>query len=150
MKTTFYFNVFIAILCISSLSAQRTINYSYDANQRLTEVSYSGKFRASYVYDKAGNRISYSSKIITDLKSSVKNQQTAIYPNPFSSDILYIQSKDAVDQVELFDITGKRISCRLNNSGTILTITEPISEGMYICRLYSDTNIIKLKVVRVK
>lgn len=40
------------------ISAQGTINYEYDANNRLTKVTYSSGAVVVYTYDELGNRLS--------------------------------------------------------------------------------------------
>ena len=49
----------LALLFVTlQLSAQGTISYEYDANNRLTKVTYSSGTVVIYTYDELGNRLS--------------------------------------------------------------------------------------------
>ncbi len=73
---------------------------------------------------------------------------TNLYPNP-ASDRMYITSPEQVqpDTAEFFDLTGKLVlSTKINEEG--LSVTS-LSNGVYICRLYSDSVMVHISKVVV-
>ena len=57
MKQRLLYTLAIMFACLQVL-AQNTVKYEYDANNRLTHVTYSNGVIVSYTYDALGNRLS--------------------------------------------------------------------------------------------
>lgn len=56
MKCRFFYMLLFLLVSLQ-LFAQRTTRYKYDANNRLTQVTYANGATVNYTYDELGNRL---------------------------------------------------------------------------------------------
>ena len=57
MKRRLLYTIFALLMSVQTF-AQSTVSYKYDANNRLTKVTYSNGTMVTYTYDELGNRLS--------------------------------------------------------------------------------------------
>lgn len=57
MKRRLLYSIFALLMSVQTF-AQSTVSYKYDANNRLTKVTYSNGTMVTYTYDELGNRLS--------------------------------------------------------------------------------------------
>ncbi|MCC6683849.1 MAG: T9SS type A sorting domain-containing protein, partial [Bacteroidia bacterium] len=67
-------------------------------------------------------------------------EQITIYPNPATT-AFTIETDVAIQNIELFDITGRQIPIQINKDmGTYRVSFSSLPDGMYYLRSISDTN----------
>jgi len=71
--------------------------------------------------------------------------QVTAYPNP-TSDWIYLQATQGVSEVQLFDLSGRKKSIQLENSGSFKRFsTQQLSDGMYLLHIRLDDQSTKIK-----
>lgn len=67
-----------------------------------------------------------------------------VFPNPINSaSTVQVEVEGNIQQIELFDISGKQIGIKINEIGTNqsnFTINETISSGVYVVRVLTEDN----------
>lgn len=155
-------------LSASAAFAQTTITYAveytYDAQSRLTRASYSGNASVTYNYDTTGNLLG----VVTDAADDVATEEeTGLpvrfelqgnYPNPFNpvTTILFDLPETAQVQVELIDVLGRRVlalPARTVQAGFRRALSVDASElasGVYFYRVSVKTKArVQVKTGRV-
>ncbi len=89
MKHRLLFFIMAIVFATVQTFAQSTVNYEYDANNRLKKVTYSSGATISYTYDELGNRLS--------------KKVTGSAPNP---NIHFYDSKVKAICIENWDVNG--------------------------------------------
>jgi len=81
----------------------------------------------------------------------------SIYPNPTNSasTISYYLEEDSYVSIEIYDITGTRVTSLVNKSQTagsqqLIWNTSMIPAGIYLCRMRIGTAVTTRKIVRMK
>ncbi len=109
--------IVIAIAGISRSTAGET--YEYDAQGRLTTVTYSDSMSITYTYDNNGNILSIV--VATDVGTGVEDQENDLlpkvfalaqnYPNPFnpSTQIKYQLPVMAQVKLTIYNMLGRRV-----------------------------------------
>ena len=86
-----------------------------------------------------------TSKITVKRATGINQQLMAnanIYPNPAQNKIT-IQSKIKITEVDIFDLSGKRIkNFKVDRRNLFDINVQPIQSGTYIIRIYSNDNCI--------
>lgn len=68
--------------------------------------------------------------------NEIRNNQPMVYPNP-AKDVIYISTDKKIDQLQLFDMSGKLVLTQTNmNAGNKLDISK-LSKGIYILKINS-------------
>lgn len=79
--------------------------------------------------------------------NTVTKNDTSFHPNPVM-DILHITSKEAINSVELFTLTGQKVSSvSFNNNNTEIDLSG-LSSGVYLVKLSSNGNFENFKIVK--
>lgn len=78
---------------------------------------------------------------------NVSQNSISFYPNPVA-DVMHINSKEAIDSVAVYTITGQKVSdITTNNNRTELDLSS-LSTGVYLVKVSSNGNVENLKVVK--
>jgi hypothetical protein len=79
--------------------------------------------------------------------NSVSQNSVSFYPNPVE-DVLHINSKEAVDAVSVYTVTGQKVSnVTFNNNQTELDLSS-LTSGVYLVKVTSNGSVENLKVVK--
>ncbi|MAP79647.1 MAG: hypothetical protein CL526_01035 [Aequorivita sp.] len=79
--------------------------------------------------------------------NQVSQTTTAFYPNPVQ-DVLHLNLKEAIDAVEVYTVTGQRVSnITINNTHTEIDFSN-LTSGVYLVKVASNGNVENLKVVK--
>lgn len=85
---------------------------------------------------------------VTALETTKAEEQVTIYPNP-AIDVINIDSKKEISQVEVYSLTGQLMSKDNPNTEKVQMSTTSLAKGMYLIRVYlkdgtqTTTNFIK-------
>ena len=77
-------------------------------------------------------------------ENELLDASTTLYPNPVVN-VLTINSKDAIDTIEVYNIQGQKIKT-VQKTNTIDLST--LNSGVYLVKLYSNDNLITRKVIK--
>ena len=82
---------------------------------------------------------------INELENDVK-----IYPNPTTGDVIIDNGKLTIDNVEIFDIYGRKLSYHhlITSSSNHLINISHLSEGIYFIKIETKTGVITRKIVK--
>ncbi|WP_026450705.1 T9SS type A sorting domain-containing protein [Aequorivita capsosiphonis] len=79
--------------------------------------------------------------------NTVSENTISFYPNPIA-DVMHINSKEIIDSVEVYTISGQRVSnITFNNNHTQLNLSS-LASGVYLVKVSSNGSIENLKVVK--
>lgn len=79
--------------------------------------------------------------------NTISQNTVSFYPNPVQ-DIMHLNSKDAIDSVAVYTITGQKVSdVTYNNNNTELNISS-LASGVYLVKVSSNGSVENLKVVK--
>ncbi len=81
---------------------------------------------------------------MTNTEDELLSQKFSIYPNPVS-DFLTISSKHSIEEVQLFDISGKKVRAIKNPASKISTSN--LSTGMYLLTIFTNEGVVSKKIV---
>ena len=75
--------------------------------------------------------------------------KVSIYPNPVK-DLVYINSKDAVEKYEIIDVTGRLITSGVpQKENQVSSVsTEKLTAGLYILKLHTTKGIVTKKIIK--
>jgi hypothetical protein len=74
-------------------------------------------------------------------------EKLAIYPNP-SSGIFTISSGNiSIDSIDLYDMTGKKISFKTNKEQTVIDLNA-VSDGIYFAKITSNNQSTTKKLIK--
>lgn len=77
----------------------------------------------------------------------VSDNAISSYPNPVR-DILHLTSKENINSVEIYTMTGQQVSSNTtNDSNTEIDLSE-LSSGIYVVKMATDNGIKNLKVIK--
>lgn len=79
--------------------------------------------------------VKFTSEVLANDELSKAELQISIYPNP-ASDLLTIESSSKINNVRIFDITGKEV---LNTNNTSIDISK-LKRGVYALKVSLDNN----------
>ena len=91
-------------------------------------------------------RSALSVRLIRDAPLSVEiieKPKVSIYPNPVN-DVLNIESPEAIDSVEIFDLLGKQILVSSNKTIEV----GALQKGIYIVKINTDTGTLIEKIIK--
>ena len=74
--------------------------------------------------------------------------ETTVYPNPSSSDWNIKTSNAVITSVEVFNLLGKSVISRTNNSTDIAISTEGLTSGIYLARVTTDLGTKTIKLIK--
>jgi hypothetical protein len=74
------------------------------------------------------------------IEEAVKNNEFFVYPNPFTESVtVFLPQNKPFTDMELYDLSGKKIMFRRNINGSNMKILrEGIPQGIYILKIVSD------------
>ena len=74
------------------------------------------------------------------IEEAVKSNDFFVYPNPFTESVnVFLPQNKPITDVELFDLSGKKILFRKNIKGTNMEILrEDLPQGVYVLKIVSD------------
>lgn len=79
--------------------------------------------------------------------NDISQNTISFYPNPIT-DVMHINSKEAIDSVEVYTITGQRVSnITSSNNHTQLNVSS-LASGVYLVKVSSNGSVENLKVVK--
>ena len=78
--------------------------------------------------------------------SEIDGQMFSIYPNPVKN-LLNIDGKKQIDQIEIFDMTGRKISSISNLQNNQIDFSG-FEKGTYLIRIHAENQIIVNKVIK--
>jgi hypothetical protein len=77
----------------------------------------------------------------------VSQNTVSFYPNPVEN-VLHLNSKENIDSVAVYSITGQKVSnITFNENRTELNLSN-LASGVYLVKVYSNGNVENLKVVK--
>lgn len=82
-------------------------------------------------------------------KPSVDNYSVNVYPNPTSS-VLTIESTSAINQIELYNMTGQLVYKMQGNDSRMTLNTNDLPQGFYFVRVYNENGLTVKKVSVIK
>jgi hypothetical protein len=77
----------------------------------------------------------------------VAENSVSFYPNPIQ-DVMHINAKSAIDSVEVYTITGQRVSSLTTNNNHTEIDFSHLSAGVYLVKVSSNNSIENLKVIK--
>ena len=91
---------------------------------------------------------SFTATLSTNQQQSLSNA-VSLTPNPVNDNFSISVANDiTIDEVVLFNISGKEVMRIKNYASNTLINTSDLSSGMYIAKLYSGANIIVKKLIK--
>lgn len=156
MKTSILCYLFLMGLFYYPTQAQTTytVNYTYDAQGRLTEAAYGSDMRIAYTYDANSNLLSK----VTESPHGVALEEDALlptefallsnYPNPFNpvTKLAFDLPETAQVHVEVFDLLGRAVlvvpakHVRAGASRTVALDASSLASGTYFYRITAETD----------
>ena len=138
---------------IAQTTITYTVEYTYDAQSRLTEAFYSGNASIAYNYDTTGNLLTVTTEAADDVATEeetglpVRFELQGNYPNPFNpvTTIVFDLPETAQVGVEMIDVLGRRVlvlPARTVQAGFRRALSVDASElasGVYFYRLRVQT-----------
>lgn len=123
----------------AKVNSSITSNYQFIDDHPLSGVNY---YRLRIVQLNTGSQHSIIRKVVFG-----RNDDIVIYPNPVSAGIVYIQTANDCNKIELYDITGKLLE--------VFPATGPVNHftigklpaGIYQVRVYTISNVQIQKIV---
>lgn len=79
--------------------------------------------------------------------SEVKTERTQIYPNP-TKNILYIKSTEEIRNIEIFDVSGRKVFSSNAKQKEVQISLEKLSSGIFILKTYSHSGVETFKVIK--
>jgi len=76
--------------------------------------------------------------------AEVKKLEFSIYPNPVI-DILYIKTQEKIQNVSIYDASGKTVNAPLNNGQVNMSM---LPKGMYILKAVTDKAVYQQKLIK--
>jgi len=151
MKST----IIVLFLVYSTVClAQKTIDYKYDAFNRLTEVKYGNGSVITYSYDELGNRKTLTT-LITGIEPVAQElaSMVSMYPNPTSGqvDIVITDNQKAnITEIKVFDLSGKLILKKPVNRDdkTSQIDLSSFTNGVYNLQFISSKGNFSAKVIK--
>lgn len=122
-----------------------TVAHKYDAFNRLKETS-DGTNTTIYNYDELGNRTQQSISVTLSVSEN-EILGLKLFPNP-TPNLVTITSKNNIDKVIIYDVTGKLLKEQKNTKNTIEIDVSSFSVGVYNFTVFSDGKKQSLKVVK--
>ena len=92
------------------------------------------------------NRYEFSSGITGLNTFGIETIKIGLFPNP-THDVIFIESKENIKQVEVFDLNGKRLLFKEENRIEQLDLSE-LTTGVYLLKAKSDQGIAQAKIVK--
>lgn len=124
----------------SSVDIPLTSFTGLDFNNTIKELKFDGQFKTDGVTaDTAVRSAIYLDNIYfwkAPLSTKDTNKSFSIYPNPFSNHI-EVRAAQAVDQVQVFDIAGKKVLHAAPNKAHFRLNTAHLNKGVYMMSLES-------------
>lgn len=90
--------------------------------------------------------IPMSEPIILSLEDKINKENINIYPNPIN-DLVSIQFKGEIQQIDLIDLNGRLIKEFINISKNEVKLSE-LKKGMYIMKVYTDKGIYTERILK--
>ena len=72
----------------------------------------------------------------------------SVYPNPSNSNWNFRTPNTVITSVEVFNLLGKRVVLRKNNSTDIAISTQGLTSGIYIARITTEQGVKSVKLIR--
>lgn len=121
-----------------------------DANGKLT-ANAKGRIKVTATaWDGSGVT---ASKIITiadsptGLAERIRAEQVQVFPNPVSEGSFTISGIDGIKQIELLDLTGKKVNEFRNLNQSSLSVDVDVPQGVYILNLSDGKQSVRKKIV---
>ncbi len=92
------------------------------------------------------NRYELSSGITGLNTFGIETIKIGLFPNP-TDDVIFIESKENIKQVEVFDLNGKRLLFKEENRIEQLDLSE-LTTGVYLLKAKSDQGIAQAKIIK--
>ena len=72
----------------------------------------------------------------------------SVYPNPSNSNWNFRTPNTVITSVEVFNLLGKRVVLRKNNSTDIAISTQGLTSGIYIARITTEQGTKSVKLIK--
>ena len=92
------------------------------------------------------NRYEFSSGITGLNTIGIERIKISLFPNP-TSDKIFIDSKENIKQIEVFDLNGKRLLSKEENRIEQIDLSE-LTTGVYLLKAKSDLGFAQAKIVK--
>ncbi len=140
----------IAILLLSfSAKAQVTVTYSYDNLHRLTQASYSNGVGIQYSYDALGNRTQETKTSTLSVEEVTTAKNFKLYPNPFKDELFLSSENQIIQEVSVFDISGKLVKSIPNiNTRSYRLNAGYLVSGNYLVAIKTENGVETYKVIK--
>jgi hypothetical protein len=78
--------------------------------------------------------------------NEISKNALRIYPNPVAENILYLESNDIVNSIQIFDLSGKKVlNMHVEQKGIINIPVGNIESGLYILRVETEDGVKSMK-----
>lgn len=121
-----------------------------DANGKLT-ANAKGRIKVTAItWDGSGVTVS---KVITiadsptGLAEHIRAEQIQVFPNPVSEGNFTISGIDGITQIELMDLTGKKITGFMNLNQSSLQVAVDVPQGVYILNLSDGKQSVRKRIM---
>lgn len=107
-----------------------------------------GQFNYMNANSTINRRSALSVRLIKDAVLSTEDfdkSKVNIYPNPAHNE-LHIKTDIAINNIEIYDLVGKKMLSKNNISDTINI--EILSKGIYLLKVYTDNGIFNSKIIK--
>ena len=140
----------IAILLLSfSAKAQVTVSYTYDNLHRLTQASYSNGVGIQYSYDALGNRTQETKTSTLSVEEVTTAKNFKLYPNPFKDELFLSSENQIIQEVSVFDISGKLVKSIPNiNTRSYRLNAGYLVSGNYLVAIKTENGVETYKVIK--
>lgn len=119
MKRRLLYTIFALLMSVQTF-AQSTVSYKYDANNRLTKVTYSNGTMVTYTYDELGNRL--SKKVIGGLLKGDANNDGRVTITDAVAIVNFILGNAS----ENFNKAAANVNGDFKNGEPNITITDAV------------------------
>jgi endo-1,4-beta-xylanase len=92
-----------------------------------------------------------ASAVLADIKKVVNQESISISPNPIGNGEVVINAKAEIENIELYDLSGKKVQLYLEINNNRFLLPAHIVSGQYVLKLFNKTGYIgetKLLVAR--
>ncbi|GEM_PF-2205938 len=139
---------------LADLEVEHTLDLAWFADEYLTvslpETTVLVLGRTYYVAQKVNDCLSDAVAITIDRNLSstdFANQKTKYYPNPVINDFT-IESKNIINQVQIYDLTGRLVLDQKVNSQKVKLNLSQLTNGTYIVKILGTDESESIKIIK--
>jgi len=79
-----------------------------------------------------------SQKVVSSIENSSVQNLVKVYPNPVTNGLLNVSTSENIDQLQIFDISGKMVLQELNLGTNATMDLSKLNKGLYLIRFLSS------------